>query len=133
MNEKAHLTIEGLNQIRIIKKGINSDKSIPYVARQKKTSCIIICMIKLIAMILPILFIVIIIFGHGTDRFRSAVLLFLYTLAGSLPMLLCILSISSYIGSTDFNIISLYEISLDSQKILWLSLPFSKENLTSRD
>ena len=49
MNEKAHLTIEGLNQIRIIKKGINSDKSIPYVARQKKTSCIIICMIKLIA------------------------------------------------------------------------------------
>nr|YP_009504978.1 NADH dehydrogenase subunit 4 [Lyophyllum decastes]AWW14097.1 NADH dehydrogenase subunit 4 [Lyophyllum decastes] len=70
--------------------------------------------------VLPILFIVIVVFGHGEDRFRSAFLLFLYTLAGSLPMLLCILSIYSYIGSTDFQLISLCEISLDSQKILWL-------------
>jgi len=70
--------------------------------------------------VLPILFIVIIIFGHGNDRFRSAFLLFLYTLAGSLPMLLCILFIYSYVGSTDFQLISLYDISLDSQKLLWL-------------
>jgi len=47
-------------------------------------------------------------------------------------MLLCILLIYSYIGSTDFQLISLYEISLDSQKILWLSFPFSKDKLTSR-
>ena len=70
--------------------------------------------------VLPILFIVIVIFGHGKDRFRSALLFFLYTLAGSLPMLLCILVIYSYIGSTDFQVISLYEISLESQKLLWL-------------
>ena len=70
--------------------------------------------------VLPILFIVIIIFGHGFDRFRSAFLLFLYTLAGSLPMLLSILMIYNYIGSTDFQLISLYEISLSSQKLLWL-------------
>lgn len=70
--------------------------------------------------VLPVLFIVIVIFGHGNDRFRSAFLFFLYTLAGSLPMLLCILMIYSYIGSTDFQLISLYSISLDSQKILWL-------------
>nr|YP_010415106.1 NADH dehydrogenase subunit 4 [Tricholoma lobayense]URW98577.1 NADH dehydrogenase subunit 4 [Tricholoma lobayense] len=70
--------------------------------------------------VLPILFIIIILFGHGTDRFRSAFLFFLYTLAGSLPMLLCILLIYSYIGSTDFQLISLYEISLEYQKILWL-------------
>ena len=70
--------------------------------------------------VLPILFIVIVIFGHGNDRFRSAFLFFLYTLAGSLPMLLCILMIYNYIGSTDFQLISLYSISLDSQKILWL-------------
>jgi NADH-ubiquinone oxidoreductase chain 4 len=70
--------------------------------------------------VLPILFIIIVIFGHGVDRFRSAFLLFLYTLAGSLPMLLCILVIYSYIGSTDFQLISLCEISLESQKILWL-------------
>ena len=70
--------------------------------------------------VLPILFIVIVIFGHGKDRFRSAFLFFLYTLAGSLPMLLSILTINSYIGSTDFQLISLSEISLHSQKLLWL-------------
>jgi NADH-ubiquinone oxidoreductase chain 4 len=70
--------------------------------------------------VLPILFIIILIFGHGEDRFRSAFLLFLYTLAGSLPMLLCILTIYNYIGSTDFQLISLFEISLETQKILWL-------------
>lgn len=70
--------------------------------------------------VLPIIFIVIVIFGHGEDRFRSAFLLFLYTLAGSLPMLLCILFIYSYVGSTDFQLISLTEISLESQKILWI-------------
>ena len=37
--------------------------------------------------VLPILFIVIVIFGHGKDRFRSSFLFFLYSLAGSLPML----------------------------------------------
>jgi NADH-ubiquinone oxidoreductase chain 4 len=70
--------------------------------------------------VLPILFIVIVLFGHGTDRFRSAYLLFLYTLAGSLPMLLAILTIYNHMGSTDFSLLSLYEINLDSQKLLWL-------------
>lgn len=70
--------------------------------------------------VLPVLFILIIVFGHGIDRFRSSFLLFLYTLAGSLPMLLSILLIYNYIGSTDFQLISLTEISLDSQKMLWL-------------
>jgi NADH-ubiquinone oxidoreductase chain 4 len=70
--------------------------------------------------VLPILFIVIILFGHGDNRFRSAYLFFLYTLAGSLPMLLCILFIYSNIGSTDFQLISLSDISLEYQKILWL-------------
>jgi len=70
--------------------------------------------------VLPVLFIVIVIFGHGADRYRSAFLFFLYTLAGSLPMLLSILTIYSYIGSTDFQLLSLYEINTDFQKILWL-------------
>lgn len=82
--------------------------------------------------VLPLLFIMIIIYGHGKDRFRSAFLFFLYTLAGSLPMLLSILVIYSYIGSTDFQLISLYDISLESQKFLWLSLPFSMVDLTNR-
>lgn len=70
--------------------------------------------------ILPILFIVIVVYGSGEKRIRSAFLLFLYTLAGSLPMLLSILTIYSYVGSTDFQLISLSEISLEAQKILWL-------------
>ena len=70
--------------------------------------------------VLPILFIVILLYGHGKDRFRSAFLFFLYTLAGSLPMLLCILIIYNYVGSTDFQLISLYDISFNSQKLLWL-------------
>jgi len=70
--------------------------------------------------VLPILFLIIMIYGSGEARIRSALLLFLYTLAGSLFMLLAILQIYSYVGSTDFQIISLSEINLDSQKILWL-------------
>ena len=70
--------------------------------------------------VLPILFLVIIIYGSGEARLRSAFLFFLYTLSGSLFMLLAILQIYSYVGSTDFQIISLSEINLDSQKILWL-------------
>ena len=70
--------------------------------------------------VLPVLFLVIIIYGAGEARIRSALLLFLYTLTGSLFMLLAILQIYSYVGSTDFQIISLSNINLDNQKILWL-------------
>lgn len=71
--------------------------------------------------VLPILFIIIVVYGSGENRIRSALLFFLYTLAGSLFMLLAILQIYSNIGSTDFQLISLSEISLESQKILWLA------------
>nr|YP_009048496.1 NADH-ubiquinone oxidoreductase chain 4 [Heterobasidion irregulare]AHK09749.1 NADH dehydrogenase subunit 4 [Heterobasidion irregulare] len=71
--------------------------------------------------VLPILFIIILLYGSGEDRIRSALLFFLYTLAGSLFMLLAILQIYNYVGSSDFQLISLSEISLESQKILWLA------------
>ena len=70
--------------------------------------------------VLPILFIIIIVFGSGEYRYRSANLFFLYTLFGSLFMLLAILKIYSYIGSTDFQLISLFKFNLEDQKILWL-------------
>lgn len=70
--------------------------------------------------VLPILFIIIIVYGSGANKVRSALLLFLYTLLGSLPMLLSILSIQSIVGSTDFLYLSLLDINLDYQKILWL-------------
>ena len=71
--------------------------------------------------VLPILFIIIMVYGSGENRIRSAFLFFLYTLTGSLFMLLAILQIYSNLGSTDFILISLSEISLDSQKVLWLA------------
>ncbi len=71
--------------------------------------------------VLPILYILLIVYGHGSDRERSALYLFLYTLAGSLPMLLAILVIYSYMGSTDFQLISLNEINFENQKWLWLA------------
>ena len=70
--------------------------------------------------VLPILFIIVIIYGSGENKVRSALLLFLYTLLGSLFMLLAILEINNYVGSTDFQMISLNEITLESQKLLWL-------------
>ena len=70
--------------------------------------------------VLPVLFIVIILYGSGENKIRSALLFFLYTLAGSLFMLLAILEIINYVGSTDFQLISLSEINLQSQKLLWL-------------
>ena len=70
--------------------------------------------------VLPILFIIVILYGSGENKVRSALLLFLYTLLGSLFMLLAILEINNYVGSTDFQMISLNEITLKSQKLLWL-------------
>lgn len=71
--------------------------------------------------VLPILFIVIIVFGSGEFRFRSANLFFLYTLFGSLFMLLAIMQLYHFSGTTDMVLLSLLEINLDSQKILWLA------------
>jgi len=70
--------------------------------------------------VLPILFIIIIVYGSGKNKTRSALMLFLYTLLGSLPMLLAILNIKSIVGSTDFLFISLLDINLEAQKFLWI-------------
>jgi NADH-ubiquinone oxidoreductase chain 4 len=66
------------------------------------------------------LFLIVGIWGGSETRIRASFLLFLYTLAGSLFMLLAIMVIYYNIGSTDFTMISLSDISLDSQKLLWL-------------
>ena len=75
--------------------------------------------------VLPILFILIIIYGSGKNKIRSALFLFLYTLLGSLPMLLSILSLQSIIGSTDYLLLSLIDINLDTQKLIWLGFFFA--------
>jgi NADH-ubiquinone oxidoreductase chain 4 len=78
------------------------------------------------------LFIIILTWGASLSRIRAAFLLFLYTLGGSLFMLLAIITIQYYYGSTDFQLISISEISLESQKYLWLSPSFSKRYMTCR-
>lgn len=61
------------------------------------------------------LFLIVGIYGASAARVRAAFLLFLYTLGGSLLMLLAILLISYSIGSTDFNYLSLFDLSIDAQ------------------
>jgi NADH-ubiquinone oxidoreductase chain 4 len=71
--------------------------------------------------VLPILFIIIIVYGSGEFRFRSANLFFLYTLFGSLFMLLAILQIFNLAGTTDFQLLALVDINADAQKVLWIA------------
>ena len=75
--------------------------------------------------VLPILFIIILAYGSGSGKERSALLFFLYTLTGSLFMLLAILELYSYIGSTDFQLLGLIlgssKLDINYQIILWLA------------
>lgn len=67
------------------------------------------------------LFLIVGIWGGGLQRVRAAFMLFLYTLFGSLWMLLSVIVISYNYGSTDLQFISWAgEISLEYQKWLWL-------------
>ena len=71
--------------------------------------------------VLPLFFIKILVYGSGDSRDRSANLLFLYTLFGSLFMALAIVQLYSYTYTTDFQLLSLCDISLEGQKLLWLA------------
>ena len=72
------------------------------------------------SVLIPI-FLVVGIWGGSVTRIRASFLLFLYTLRGSLFMLLAIIVIYYNLGTTDFILVSFAEISLDTQKILWLA------------
>jgi len=68
------------------------------------------------------MFLVVGIWGGSVTRIRASFLLFLYTLAGSLFMLLAIMVIYYNVGSTDFTVVSLSEVSLAGQKNLMASI-----------
>lgn len=72
------------------------------------------------AVLIP-MFLVVGIWGGSITRIRASFLLFLYTLGGSLFMLLAIMVIYYNLGSTDFAAITLADMSLDAQKMLWLA------------
>lgn len=65
------------------------------------------------------LFLIVGIWGSSANRIRAAFLLFLFTLAGSLFMLLSFLAIYYYVGSTDFQMIQQYTFDSSVQKLLW--------------
>lgn len=67
------------------------------------------------------LFIIVVYWGGGIAKVRAGTMLFLYTLFGSLFMLLAILTIYFLTGTTDFLLLSTIEFNLDTQKILWLA------------
>ncbi len=72
------------------------------------------------AVLIP-MFLIIGIFGSRIEKISAAYHFFLYTLLGSLFMLLAILMISQYIGSTNINIIKSYEISKELEILFWLA------------
>lgn len=73
------------------------------------------------AVLVP-LFLIVGIWGASENRIRASFLLFLYTLFGSLFMLLAFLVIIYNVGTSDLQMISLADISFESQKILWLAI-----------
>ena len=68
------------------------------------------------------LFMLVGIWGARESRVRASYLLFLYTLLGSLFMLLAFLVIIYQVGTSDLDMLSLIDIQFDSQKLLWLAI-----------
>lgn len=66
------------------------------------------------------LFLVVGLWGGSPTRIRSALLLFLYTLAGSLFILLSVIAIYAHTGTTDLTILASIDIAPDAQRLLWL-------------
>lgn len=71
--------------------------------------------------VLPPLFIIVGTWG-AEGRVRAAFLLFLYTLAGSLPRLLAILHLGSIAGSYNFSVLASLDLTLDAQIWPWLAI-----------
>nr|YP_025797.1 NADH dehydrogenase subunit 4 [Tupiella akineta]AAQ18756.1 NADH dehydrogenase subunit 4 [Tupiella akineta] len=76
------------------------------------------------AVLIP-MFLLIGLFGSQPRNIRAAYKMFLYTLAGSLPMLVGILLIYFQCGSTDWSILSTSYFSPTRQLILWALFFFS--------
>nr|AOC61500.1 NADH dehydrogenase subunit 4 [Rhexinema sarcinoideum] len=76
------------------------------------------------AVLIP-MFLLIGLFGSAPRNIRAAYKMFLYTLAGSLPMLVGILLIYFQCGCTDWSILSTTYFSPSRQLILWVLFFFS--------
>merc|ERR1711871_1878720 len=72
------------------------------------------------SILIPI-FLIVGIWGSRRRRIRASYMLFLYTLLGSVLMLLAILVMYFQVGTTDYQILLTSEFSNNKQKILWLA------------
>ena len=72
------------------------------------------------AVLIP-MFIIIGVYGSRERKIRTAYMFFLYTLLGSVLMLLAILWIYFHAGTTDYQILLTTEFDEDVQKFLWLA------------
>jgi len=75
------------------------------------------------AILIPV-FLIIGIWGSRQEKIAAAYQFFLYTLVGSLSMLLSILFIFAMIGSTNIWIVRAYEFSAVAERIIWLTFFF---------
>merc|ERR1711934_879596 len=66
------------------------------------------------------MFIIVGVWGSRARKVRAGYMLFLYTLLGSVFMLLAILYIYSTCGTTDYQALRLTPLSFDAQRILWV-------------
>jgi proton-translocating NADH-quinone oxidoreductase chain M len=66
------------------------------------------------------MFLIIGVWGSRARKIRAAYFFFLYTLLGSVLMLLGILYIYYQVGTTDYEILSTFSFSMIEQKLLWL-------------
>jgi len=71
------------------------------------------------------MFLIIGIWGSRERKIRAAFFFFLYTLLGSVFMLLSILYIYFQIGTTEYEVLLSFSFSKIEQKILWLTFFFS--------
>lgn len=71
------------------------------------------------------MFLIIGLWGSRERKIRAAYFFFLYTLSGSILMLLAILYIYLQSGTTDYEILLTFTFSLLEQQILWLTFFFS--------
>jgi len=72
------------------------------------------------SILIPI-FLIVGIWGSRRRRIRASYMLFLYTLLGSVLMLLAILVMYFQVGTTDYQILLTSTFSENKQKILWLA------------
>jgi proton-translocating NADH-quinone oxidoreductase chain M len=66
------------------------------------------------------MFLIIGVWGSRARKIRAAYFFFLYTLLGSVLMLLAVLYIYYQVGTTDYEILITFSFSMIEQKILWL-------------